>query len=91
MIAGFGLHGAPHMGDVGQNDPKRTSCQLLGVLGFSHLDLHVDFASSNKPLFRSGGYSDVHTLSRDVIHDMKDTVCMSDCVVTVDGLRTRNV
>ena len=38
-----------------------------------------------------GGYSDVHTLSRDVTHDMKDTVCMSDCVVTVDGLRTRNV
>lgn len=43
MIAGFRLHDAPHMCDSGENDPKRSSLQLLDMLGFYHFDSHVGF------------------------------------------------
>lgn len=56
LIIGFRLHEAPHTdGIIGENEPKRFNPQLLGVLGVSHFDLRVDFASLNQPLFR-GGY-----------------------------------
>lgn len=55
MNVGSSLHHeAPYVDDVGDNDPKRGSSQLLCVLGFCHLDSRVNFASSNQLLFCGG-------------------------------------
>lgn len=53
MITSF--HEARHIGDVGENDRKRASFQLLGILGFCHFDCHVNFAYSSHSLFQGGG------------------------------------
>ena len=49
----FRLHEDPHMGDIHENEPKRgfptARCARL-----FHLDLRVDLASPNEPLFRRG-------------------------------------
>lgn len=50
MMAGFGLHGAPHMGDIDENDPERASRSCC-VRSFHHADWHVDFACANQSLF----------------------------------------
>lgn len=41
MTADITLHEAPHVGDIGGNDPERESSQLFGVLGSYHFDSHT--------------------------------------------------
>ena len=36
---------APHMGDIGENEPMRWYSKLLVVPSFFYFDLRVDFAS----------------------------------------------
>lgn len=55
LVFGFGLHDAPHIGDLRENKPKRGTSQLLIVLDFFFFVVCVDFVSPNKPL--SGGGS----------------------------------
>lgn len=50
MVAGFRLYETSQMDDIGENDPKRSRSQLLGVLGFRNYNLHEEFASANQPL-----------------------------------------
>lgn len=50
MIDDFGMHEAPHVGDIDTNNPWRGSSRLLGVLSYCNLDLHEGLASSNRPL-----------------------------------------
>lgn len=54
IMAGFRLREARSMGDIGGNDPERSSTQLLGVLRFPRFDPLVDFARSNQPLLCRG-------------------------------------
>lgn len=55
-LATFRQHeGALHVRDIGVSDPKRRTFKLLGILGFRHFDMRVDFASSNQPLFLGRG------------------------------------
>ncbi|CAM9385414.1 unnamed protein product [Sphacelaria rigidula] len=54
FVADFRLHEAPHTGDIGENDPMHHGFQVPGVLGLRHFCPHVDFASSNKPIFLRG-------------------------------------
>lgn len=51
MVAGFTLLEAPHVGDVDENSSECGSSEPLGLLGFRHSDLHVDFAPANQSLF----------------------------------------
>lgn len=44
IIAGSRLDAAPHMSDISENDRKPGSCRLLGMIGFSHLGLHIELA-----------------------------------------------
>lgn len=48
---GCRLHGAPYMGDIGDNKPKRGNSELLSVLGLFYFDARADFASPNQPRF----------------------------------------
>lgn len=49
IIAGFGLHDAPCMGGIGDNDPKRSSLELHGVVSLCHSPSYKDFTSPNQP------------------------------------------
>lgn len=51
MISGVRLHEAPYTSEIGENDLKHGSCQLLGVLSFCHFGSHADFSSSDQPFF----------------------------------------
>lgn len=48
-------HTAPHVSDFGENDPRDGRSQLLGVLGLSNHDLHVDFRFYLLKLSAGGG------------------------------------
>lgn len=49
------LNEAPYAGDINENEQKRRNSRLLVVLERIHLDLRVNFASPNQPLFCWGG------------------------------------
>lgn len=51
----FGRHEAPQPGDIGENDPRRGSSHLLGMLGFRYLDTFEGFAASEQPLLAGEG------------------------------------
>lgn len=53
MRADFRLHEAPHVGGSGENDPKRGSSQLSGVVA-SVISVRMYVASPNPLLF--GGH-----------------------------------
>lgn len=55
MILNVTLHEAPHVGYIGASDPTRGVSQFLGMPGFCHDDLHVNFASSKHPPFGGQG------------------------------------
>lgn len=48
MAAGVRLCESPDTGDINEDESKLRSFQLLGMLGFHHFCLHVNFASSNQ-------------------------------------------
>lgn len=50
-MLGFRLHEVPHIGNMGKDEPKRCSAQLLLVPNFVHADSRVDLASRRQPLF----------------------------------------
>lgn len=58
------LHEALITADISENDSRRASFYLLGVLRLCYFDFHVDFTSSNRPLFggKGGGLSRHHTV-----------------------------
>lgn len=53
-MAGFRLYEAANMGDMGENDAKHESFQLLGALDFCHFGLQGGCARSNRPRFLEG-------------------------------------
>lgn len=57
MIPRFRLHGAPHLNDIGENDPKDSKSRLLGVLGFVILVYMSVLTPQNQSLFSGGGLS----------------------------------
>ena len=50
----FRLHGAPHVGDIGENEPKHWNPQLPVVLSVFDFDSYTDLAASNQPLVWAG-------------------------------------
>lgn len=85
QMFGVMLQNAPHTSDIGVNLHERGNSQLLVVLGFSHLDLRVDFASSSQ-LHLGGGRGGGGMLSQ------KASPCRrQSCVGTTFSKRFRNV
>lgn len=54
------VQGAPHMGDITENDPKRERSQLLGVLGFRRCD-PINILSPQASYFPRGMLSRNHS------------------------------
>lgn len=91
MIAGSRLHQTHHVGESGGNDPKRGGSQLLGVAGFRHFDLHVDFACSNEPLFsvEEGGHRGIKAEFGPRTHFIEEKkCCIFMCFTRTLGMST---
>lgn len=44
MIAGFRLYEAPNLSEIGENDPKEGSSQVLGVFGGSYILVYMQIS-----------------------------------------------
>lgn len=66
MIARCRAYVAPHMGDIGEDDPNRGSDQLVCTPGFCSLDLIAIVAYSNElfTFFGGGQRGTVRDISR---------------------------
>lgn len=95
---GIRLHEAPHhICDIGKNEPKSWSSQLLVVLGFTYVDVCVDFVSSNQPLARRrrGGGGVVESVANGSISDYVRSrpkvhlILFSACGTSISSKTTR--
>lgn len=92
MMDGFTLHEAPHMGDVGENDPRRGNSQLLAFARI--LSQHSDFGSSKKvAAFVEGAIaaSVLHRVSSSTICDSSTVPSSHPCVDSGPSAKKENL
>ena len=85
-IAGFILHGAPHMGGIGKNNRRHDSSQLLGLLSLIHCDSNVGFVPSNKLLIGGGLLRHHSDRTSDKFRSTATNVPQVGCAVRLDGI-----
>lgn len=65
ILGGARPHEAPHLGDSGQRHSKRVDPQLLGLLGFYHINSHMDFFTRTDHVSGGGEGATAASLSSD--------------------------